>query len=188
MHSRLLLAFLLMPFCALAQVGESTKDSLLNRLYNRAATLMGEGELEAAQACFDSAFAMPGAEESPVYPILLNEQATLHVYQGDERRALEEKKSVLPYLPRVDNLETHISVYNDLGILYRRAHEPDSALHYYNKALDAALRLAAFPEDGRASGLFQCVAGGRQHQAGRRTSGRSGTVHPQSLANGLRRQ
>lgn len=140
MHSRLLLAFLLMPFCALAQVGESTKDSLLNRLYNRAATLMGEGELEAAQACFDSAFAMPGAEESPVYPILLNEQATLHVYQGDERRALEEKKSVLPYLPRVDNLETHISVYNDLGILYRRAHEPDSALHYYNKALDAALR------------------------------------------------
>ena len=140
MHSRLLLAFLLMPFCALAQVGESTKDSLLNRLYNRAATLMGEGELEAAQACFDSAFAMPGAEESPVYPILLNEQATLHVYQGDERRALEEKKSVLPYLPRVDNLETHISVYNDLGILYRRTHEPDSSLHYYNKALDAALR------------------------------------------------
>ena len=65
MHSRLLLAFLLMPFCALAQVGESTKDSLLNRLYNRAATLMGEGELEAAQACFDSAFAMPGAEKSP---------------------------------------------------------------------------------------------------------------------------
>ena len=134
MHSRLLLAFLLMPFCALAQVGESTKDTLLNRLYNRAATLMGEGELEAAQACFDSAFAMPGAEESPVYPILLNEQATLHVYQGDEHRALEEKKGVLPYL------ETHISVYNDLGILYRRAHEPDSALHYYNKALDAALR------------------------------------------------
>ena len=140
MHSRLLLAFLLMPFCALAQVGESTKDSLLNRLYNRAATLMGEGELEAAQACFDSAFTMPGAEKSPVYPTLLNEQATLYVYQGDERRGLEGKKSVLPHLHRTKDLETHVSVYNDLGILYRRAHEPDSALLYYNKALEAALQ------------------------------------------------
>ena len=117
MHIRLLLVLLLlMPVGTVAQTARTDRDTLLNRFYNRAATLMGEGELEAAQACFDSAFTMPGAEKSPVYPILLNEQATLHVYQGDERRALEEKKSVLPYLPRVDNLETHISVYNDLGI------------------------------------------------------------------------
>ena len=125
---------------AMGQTGGTDKECLLTRLYDRAATLMGEGQLEAAQQCFDSAFAMPGVEQSPVYPTLLNEQATLYVYQGDERRGLEGKKSVLPHLHRTKDLETHVSVYNDLGILYRRAHEPDSALLYYNKALEAALQ------------------------------------------------
>lgn len=124
----------------MGQTGGTDKECLLTRLYNRAATLIGEGQLEAAQQSFDSAFAVPGVEQSPVYPTLLNEQATLYVYQGDERRGLEGKKSVLPHLHRTKDLETHVSVYNDLGILYRRAHEPDSALLYYNKALEAALQ------------------------------------------------
>ena len=140
MNIRLLLVFLLLPACASSQTTETDRDTLLTRLYDRAATLMGEGELEAAQQCFDSTFAMPDVEQSPVYPTLLNEQATLYVYQGDERRGLEGKKSVLPHLHRTKDLETHVSVYNDLGILYRRAHEPDSALLYYNKALEAALQ------------------------------------------------
>ena len=123
----------------MGQTGGTDKECLLTRLYNRAATLIGEGQLEAAQQSFDSAFAVPGVEQSPVYPTLLNEQATLYVYQGNEQRGLEGKKSVLPHLHRTKDLETHVSVYNDLGILYRRAHEPDSALHYYNKALEAAL-------------------------------------------------
>ena len=139
MNIRLLLAFLLLPVGALAQTAEMDRDTLLARLYERAAGLMGEGELEAAQQCFDSAFAVPRVEKSSYYPILLNEQATLYVYQGDERRGLEGKKSVLPHLHQTQNQETHVSVYNDLGILYRRAHEPDSALLYYNKALEAAL-------------------------------------------------
>ena len=139
MNIRLLLALLLLPAAALAQTAEADRDTLLTRLYERAANLMGEGQLEAAQQRFDSAFAVAGVEQSPVYPILLNEQATLYVYQGDERRGLEGKKSVLPHLHRTQNQETHVSVYNDLGILYRRAHEPDSALRYYNKALEAAL-------------------------------------------------
>ena len=140
MNIRLLLALLLLPAAALAQTAEADRDTLLTRLYERAANLMGEGQLEAAQQRFDSAFAVAGVEQSPVYPILLNEQATLYVYQGDERRGLEGKKSVLPHLHQTQNQETHVSVYNDLGILYRRAHEPDSALRYYNKALEAALR------------------------------------------------
>ena len=139
MNIRLLLAFLLLPVGTLAQTAEMDRDTLLARLYERAAGLMGEGELEAAQQCFDSAFAVPRVEKSSYYPILLNEQATLYVYQGDERRGLEGKKSVLPHLHQTQNQETHVSVYNDLGILYRRAHEPDSALRYYNKALEAAL-------------------------------------------------
>lgn len=116
-------------------------DSTLTRLYTRAAKLMSEGgkeNYEKAQRTFDSAFAIPGARQSPIYPILLNEQATLLVYTGEGERALEMKKSVLPYLPEIDDLEKHISVYNDLAILYRRRHMNDSTIYYYTKAMEAA--------------------------------------------------
>ena len=43
-------------------------DTLLMRLYERAASLMEKGELDQAQQTFDSAFAMPEAKQSPVYP------------------------------------------------------------------------------------------------------------------------
>lgn len=139
--ARLLFVFLFASASVLAQAEECPLDTLLHRLYGQAASLMGEGKLDEAQTCFDSAFALPGANQSPVYPTLLNEQATLYVYQGNEAQGLEGKKSVLPYLPNANDPETPVSVYNDLGILYRRAHEPDSALYYYDKALDAAVRL-----------------------------------------------
>ena len=47
---------------------------------------------------------------------------------------------MLPYLPQIDDLEKHISVYNDLGLLYRQHQMNDSTLYYYNKALDSALQ------------------------------------------------
>lgn len=115
-------------------------DTLLTRWYDKAASLMADGAYDSAQYYFDRAFATKGAKESPVYPILLNEQATLLVYRGNLPAALETKKKVLPYLPRVKNLETHVSVYNDLGILYHRHNMQDSAIYYYNKALDAAVK------------------------------------------------
>ena len=115
-------------------------DTLLMNFYRRAAGLMGEGHYEEAQRSFDSAFAVKGVRQSPVYPILLNEQATLLVYVGKNEEAFEMKKSVLPYLPQVTDLEKHISVYNDLAILYRQRHMNDSTIYYYNKALEAALK------------------------------------------------
>lgn len=115
-------------------------DTLLTRWYDKAASLMADGAYDSAQYYFDRAFATKGAKESPVYPILLNEQATLLVYRGNLPAALETKKKVLPYLPQVKNLETHVSVYNDLGILYHRHNMQDSAIYYYNKALDAAVK------------------------------------------------
>ena len=48
MNIRLLLVFLLLPACASSQTTETDRDTLLTRLYDRAATLMGEGELETA--------------------------------------------------------------------------------------------------------------------------------------------
>lgn len=117
---------------------ELPTDTALARLYDQAASLMGEGKYDSAQACFDRAFATEGVTRSPIYPILLNEQATLLFYVGELKRSLEMKKSVLPYLPEVEDLEKHVSVYNDLGVLYHRFNQQDSSLYFYNKALDAA--------------------------------------------------
>jgi two-component system NarL family sensor kinase len=115
-------------------------DTLLTQFYARAANLMEIGRYDNAQATFDSAFAVKGVKQSPVYPVLLNEQATLLIYLGKTEEAFEMKKSVLPYLPQMADLEKHISVYNDLAILYRQRHINDSTLYYYNKALEVALQ------------------------------------------------
>lgn len=115
-------------------------DTLLTQFYVRAANLMEIGRYDDAQATFDSAFAVKGVKQSSVYPVLLNEQATLLIYLGKTEEAFEMKKSVLPYLPQMADLEKHISVYNDLAILYRQRHINDSTLYYYNKALEAALK------------------------------------------------
>lgn len=115
-------------------------DTLLTQFYARAANLMEIGRYDDAQATFDSAFAVKGVKQSSVYPVLLNEQATLLIYLGKTEEAFEMKKSVLPYLPQMADLEKHISVYNDLAILYRQRHINDSTLYYYNKALEAALK------------------------------------------------
>ena len=128
---KILLSVLL--FTATLHAKEIPIDTLLTRFYIRAATLMEKGgkmNYEQAQSTFDSAFAIHGVEQSPVYPILLNEQATLLVYVGEGDRAFEMKKKVLPYLPDIHDLEKHISVYNDLAILYRQRHMNDSTLYY----------------------------------------------------------
>lgn len=135
------LILLISAFAASLSEGKGEElptDTLLARLYDQAASLMGEGEYDSAQACFDKAFATEGVTGSPLYPILLNEQATLLFYEGELARSLEMKKSVLPYLPEVKDLEKHVSVYNDLGVLYHRFNRQDSSLYFYNKALDAA--------------------------------------------------
>ena len=47
-------------------------DTLLTQFYARAANLMEIGRYDNAQATFDSAFAVKGVKQSPVYPVLLN--------------------------------------------------------------------------------------------------------------------
>lgn len=104
-------------------------DTILSRYFSRAANLMSIGKYSEAQETFDSAFSTKGVKESYVYPILLNEQATLLVYIGKIEEAFEMKKNVLNYIGRIDNLETKISVYNDLAIMYRQRHVNDSTIY-----------------------------------------------------------
>lgn len=60
----LLLILLLSGICPLHSE-TIPADTLLMRLYERAASLMEKGELDQAQQTFDSAFAMPEAKQSP---------------------------------------------------------------------------------------------------------------------------
>lgn len=138
-HTKLL-SLLFSLTTILLHAGEIPTDTLLAHFYNRAANLMEEGHYDEAQRSFDSAFATRNVKHSFMYPILLNEQATLLVYVGKTEEAFAMKKNVLPYLPQIDDLEKHISVYNDLGLLYRQHQMKDSTLYYYNKALDTALQ------------------------------------------------
>ena len=138
-HTKLL-SLLLSLTTILLHAGEIPTDTLLAHFYNRAANLMEEGHYDEAQRSFDSAFATRNVKHSFMYPILLNEQATLLIYVGKTEEAFAMKKNVLPYLPQIDDLEKHISVYNDLGLLYRQHQMNDSTLYYYNKALDTALQ------------------------------------------------
>lgn len=62
---------------------------------------------------------------------------------------------MLPYLPKIKDLEKHISVYNDLAILYRRRHMNDSTLYYYNKALEAALQ---YKDEGWITHIYNNVS------------------------------
>lgn len=150
----LLSILLLLSSCPLYPNKVST-DTLLMHLYNQAAGLMEEGNLDKAQHIFDSAFAVSGAKQSSVYPILLNEQATLLVYKGKFDQAFSMKKDVLPYLPQIKDLEKHISVYNDLAILYRQRHMNDSTVYYYNKALDVALK---YKDEGWITHIYNNIS------------------------------
>ena len=75
-HTKLL-SLLFSLTTILLHAGEIPTDTLLAHFYNRAANLMEEGHYDEAQRSFDSAFATRNVKHSFMYPILLNEQATL---------------------------------------------------------------------------------------------------------------
>lgn len=118
--------------------GADTAPGAVERLYETAAELMGAGDLEGAQARFDSAFATAGVERTEVYPLLLNEQATLRTWRGERREAIAGKRAVIPMLARFGDTELDVSVYSDLGLLYSNLNDPDSAMYFYQKADSAA--------------------------------------------------
>lgn len=84
--------FLIFLNITISHVKAIPTDTLLTQFYTRAAKLMEIGKYDDAQATFDSAFATKGVKQSPVYPVLLNEQATLLVYLGKNEEAFEMKK------------------------------------------------------------------------------------------------
>lgn len=77
--------------------------------------------------------------QQPVYPQLLYLQSYYHMNSGDFARAKQELLALQDFLPAKGYDELSISVPQDLGVCYRREGQNDSALYYYDQALQAAL-------------------------------------------------
>lgn len=127
-----------------AGAGTITTDSLLTMRYEKASTLMSEGRLDEAQAQFDSAFATAGVERHEIYPLIVNEQATLNLWFGKRAEAISGKRAVIPMLHDFGDTELDVSVYSDLGLLYHRCNRTDSAIYFHEKA-DSAARVLGDP-------------------------------------------
>lgn len=111
------------------------------QLFEQASELMSENRLEEAQKIFDRAFAIPNVAMDSVYPLLLNEQATLLTWRGERRDAINAKRAVIPMLKSFGDPELDVSVYSDLGLLYNRSARIDSAVYFFELADSAAKAL-----------------------------------------------
>ena len=81
------------------------------------------------------------AGETPSANQALIDSAAAFIQSGQLDEAARLDLQVVARLAGEKDLGIHVNVYNDLGVIYRRRNMNDSALHYYHKALDAAVTL-----------------------------------------------
>ncbi|MBR1415541.1 MAG: tetratricopeptide repeat protein [Prevotella sp.] len=131
---RLLLSLaVLLPWAALQATPDL--DSLCTQIGE---CLDDVNRLDEGRQLLDQAFSAKGVEQHELYPQLLYLQAYYSVSTGDMTQAKQQLLSLLPLLPCKANPELNISVPQDLGVCYRRESLNDSALYYYDLALQAA--------------------------------------------------
>lgn len=99
------------------------------------ATRLDEGRL-----LLEQAFALPDVKDDSLYHQLLYLQSYYYINSGDFASAKQQLLSLLYMLPSQTAPELSISVPQDLAICYRREAKNDSALYYYDIALQAALQ------------------------------------------------
>ena len=71
----------------------------------------------------------------------LVDKGTDCINSGRLDEALRIDLGVAAKLDSEKDLGIHVNVYNDLGVIYRRLDKNDAAIYYYQKALDAAVKL-----------------------------------------------
>ena len=81
------------------------------------------------------------AEEKPSENQILADKAADCVREGCLDEALKIDLELANKLKSEKDLELGVQVYNDLGIIYRRLNKNDSAIYYYNKAINTAVKL-----------------------------------------------
>lgn len=81
------------------------------------------------------------AEEKPSANQVLADKAADCVREGHLDEALKIDLELANKLKNEKDLELEVQVYNDLGIIYRRLNKNDSAIYYYDKAINTAVKL-----------------------------------------------
>ena len=118
----------------------SAADQQLNVLADSISDCLDDPSTYAlADSLLRQVFSMPDIEKAEAWPIFVYHQGMYHFYTGDMAQAKTRflrLNGMLP-LPVQDNLS--ISVPQTLGIIYRREAQTDSALYYYDRALQAAI-------------------------------------------------
>ena len=116
-------------------------DTVLARLEARISECLEDPQYyNEADSLLKVAFAQKGAKESGYYPMLLYRQSNYYLFQGDMPKAKPILLGLLRRLPDAQSAELNISVPHDLGLIYRREDLTDSALFYYERAIQAATK------------------------------------------------
>ena len=139
----------LLTFCCLLTgftivlASEKPLDVTIQKLCDKGGQCTIEAKYDSAFYYYNRALSLNGAIKSDLYPIIVNDLATLHYTTGDMDKALTEKLEAirLTNLKDKPNLEILTDAYSTLGVIYRRRQMQDSALFYYQKALVIAEEL-----------------------------------------------
>lgn len=130
----LILTFLTTPVCA-----QEPLDSLLSRMDDEISECLDNDRLDEARRLIDKALHTEGIRQSNFYHVMLYHEGTYHRNRGDFDGFKRNRLELLQMLPVEHLPELSISVPMDVGVIYRRDGQNDSALYYYDQALQAAV-------------------------------------------------
>mgnify|MGYP002974916644 CR=1 FL=1 len=125
----------------LAEVRSS--DVIIENLCKQGERCMDEAKYDSSFYFYNMALSQNGVKSTDWYAKIINGRGLLYYTTGDMDSALADKLEAVRLLNRKEHpdLEGLVDAYSTLGIIYRRRQMPDSALVYYEKALDSAEKL-----------------------------------------------
>ena len=131
----LLLAAALLPSAAAGQ----SADDVFSLLDDSISECLDDGRLDEARRLLGQAKSTDGLKQNRYYYVMLYHEGSLCRNEGDFDSFKQNRLSLLAMLPIEPWPELSISVPMDLGVAYRREGQNDSALHFYDQALQAAV-------------------------------------------------
>lgn len=132
-----LLLGVLLPHPAAAEEAESK----VMKLYEAAIQKQEHGMDAEAEKLLIQATRLKDANKDEAYSAILEQLAYIALNKGDMLKATALDIEAARYLYNMPELEVHVNIYNDLGVIYRHRNMLDSTIFYYNKALESAQKL-----------------------------------------------
>lgn len=127
------------PASAATAGGQLPLDTVLARLDDEISACLDDATRnDRALQLVDSALSLDGVEHSDYYLAMLYHKGTYYMRNGQQTEAKRVRLSMLAMMDGAET-EQRIGVLHDLGLIYRREGQLDSALNYYDRALNEAV-------------------------------------------------